>query len=176
MASNFLCNSNEIWENIKYRIARKLSSPCCTVKWYTSCLWIHSFSSFHTTEEYKDLPPSPNGQGHTVHSFSPNWLTQEHSWNMGVHVVGISVTPKTHLKRPVTTLWPMLGTASLTPMATVQVQGVPCCLLWVRVCECMWMRNVNWESTGGERDVWALIVPHRKTFIEVLTKRNTWRE
>lgn len=130
----------KVWKMIKYRIVRKLSSLCCAVKWYTSCLWIHSFSSFHTTEEYKDLPPSPNGQGHTVHSFSQNWLTQEHSWNMGVHVVGISVTPKTHLKRPVTTLWPMLGSASLTLMATVQVQGEPCCLavsasMWVHVDE-----------------------------------------
>lgn len=48
-----------------------------------SWFWIHSLSTFRTTQEHRRSLPCPNVQGHTVHSSSQNWLTQGHSWNMG---------------------------------------------------------------------------------------------
>lgn len=123
-----------------------------TVKWYRSCFWIHSFSSPQTTEDYKHLPPSPNGQGHGVHSSSQNWLTQGHSWNMGGTCGRDLSYTKDAFKKGLSqgpTLWPAQSPASWTLVATIQGEEESCCLLWLRLCECMRMRNANWESTGG---------------------------
>lgn len=115
---------------------------------------IHSFSTCQTPKDNEHLPPSPNGQGQRVHSSSWNWLTQGHSWNIGgegVHVVEISVTPKTNLKRPVT------GLAPVTDAGPCQLNLHGCQSKWGRVllpavtgniCRHTWMRNVKWESAG----------------------------
>lgn len=131
-------------------MARKLSLLCDIVKWYASCFRTPSFSSFQTTEDYMHLPPSPNGQGHTVHSSSQNWVTQGHSWNMG-GTCGrdLSYTKDAFKKacdrgQPCDRCQALPAEPSWLP-SKVRESPVAC-------CDCgyaMRMRNVNWESTGG---------------------------
>lgn len=160
-----LLNAYAIKRVTNSQIDSKLYFLCCTVKRSTSCLWIHSFSSFQTTEDYKHLPPSPNGQGQSVHSSSQNWLTQGHSWNMGgtcgrdLSYTKDIFKKACHRGQPCDRCRALPAEPSWLP-SEVERGGSRC----LQVCGCMRMRNVNWESIGGDNDVSALSAPHRKTF------------
>lgn len=155
----------QIWfkSNLTNQRHCKGNSPKYAFSFYSQ---IHSFSAFQIPKDNKHLLPSPNGQGQRVHSSSWNWLTQGHSWNIGgegVHVVEISVTPKTDLKRPVT------GLAPVTDAGPCQLNPHGCQSNWGRVllpavtgniCRHTWIRNVKWES-AGRTGMFTLLANHK---------------